>query len=218
MPRSAALFDMDRTLIRKNSASLYTRYRRDLGEAGVRDSLQVAWWIFQYTLGLVDADGVAEQALGIYRGTLESEMVERCRAWFPAYVLEHVSETGRAAVRRHGEAGDLLAIVTGSTRYAAEPLGREVGIEHLVTSEIAVDAQGRFSGEVVPPLCIGKGKLTRTLDFLAAHGVALADTTFYSDSITDLPLLEAVGRPVVVNPDHRLARQARRRGWPVERW
>ncbi|HSC87742.1 MAG TPA: HAD-IB family hydrolase [Polyangiaceae bacterium] len=218
MPRRAALFDMDRTLIHESSAALYTRYRRDLGEATYRDTLQVGWWLLQYTLGWIDAERVAQRALGIYRGTLESEMIERCRIWFPQYVLALVADEGRRAVREHGEAGELLAIVTGSTHYAARPLADELGIPHVVASEIATDEAGRFTGDVVPPLCLGLGKLARTRALLERHGIELADATFYTDSITDLPLLEAVGRPIVVNPDPRLAREARRRGWPVQRW
>jgi len=218
MVRRAALFDMDRTLIRKNTASLYTRYRRDRGEAGLKDSLLVGWWVLQYTMGLVDAAGVAKSALGIYRGTAEQDMTRRCQEWFPDYVLPHLSDAARKRVAEHAEQGDVLAIVTGSTRYAARPLGDALGIDELITSEIAVDSLGNFTGEIVPPLCLGVGKLAKTETFLAERGVGLADTTFYSDSITDLPLLRAVGTPVAVNPDFRLGRWARKAGWPILYW
>lgn len=218
MPRGAALFDMDRTLIRKNTASLYTRYRRDLGEAGVKDSLLVGWWVLQYTLGLVNAESVARKALGVYKGTRESDMVARCQEWFPAYVLPHLSSSAREAVEQHRRAGDILAIVTGSTQYAARPLADTLGIEHVVSSEIDVDDAGSFTGEVRLPLCLGNGKLERTRIFLESHGVTLHNATFYSDSVTDLPLLEAVGRPIAVNPDFRLVRVAKKRGWPALIW
>jgi len=218
MPRRAALFDMDRTLIRKNTASLYTRYRRDLGEAGLKDSFLVGWWVLQYTLGLVNAEGVARKALGAYKGTAELDMVARCREWFPAYVLPHLTRAAREAVEQHKRAGDLLAIVTGSTRYAALPLADALGIDHVVSSEIDVSEDGSFTGEVRLPLCLGSGKLERARLFLSGHEVALEDATFYSDSVTDLPLLEAVGRPIVVNPDFRLVRVAKKRGWPALIW
>src|SRR5687768_7598467 len=109
---SLALFDMDRTLVRRDTASLYVRYRRDIGEATMKDTLQVAWWLLQYTLGVIDADKVAEQALRSYRGKAETWMEETCRDWFRGYVLEHVAGRGRTAVRRHLDAGHAVAIVT----------------------------------------------------------------------------------------------------------
>src|SRR5690606_34397489 len=114
--------------------------------------------------------------------------------------------------------GDLVAIVTGATRYAAEPLAEELGIEHVVCTRLDVSPSGRFTGRVEQPMCYGAGKIALARKVADAHGLRLEEATFYSDSITDLPLLEAVAEPVAVNPDARLARVARARGWPVERW
>ena len=214
----AALFDMDRTLIRRDTASLYTRWQRDIGEASWRDSLKVGWWLLQYTLGVVDADRVAEEALRPFRGKREAWMIESCERWFSDYVLEHVCQAGREAVSRHRGAGELVAIVTGATPYAARPLARELGIDHVVCTELEIDGEGCFTGRVSPPLCYGAGKITRLATIAESLGFSVEDATFYSDSITDLPLLERVKTPVVVNPDARLRRVALRRGWRIERW
>ncbi len=216
--RRAALFDMDRTLIRRDSASLYVRYQRDVGEASLSTSLKVGWWLLQYTLGIVNADRVAEEALRDFRGKREAWMIESCEKWFVDYVLEHVCAAGREAVSRHREAGDLVAIVTGATPYAAKPLARELGIDHVVCTELEVDEGGCFTGRVNKPLCYGNGKIERLAAIAEREGFALEDATFYSDSITDLPLLERVKTPIVVNPDARLRRVARLRGWRIERW
>jgi HAD superfamily hydrolase (TIGR01490 family) len=213
-----ALFDMDRTLVRRDTASLYVRYRRDIGEATIKDTLQVAWWLLQYTLGVIDAEKVAEQALQSYRGKAETWMEETCRGWFRDYVLEHVAGAGRTAVRRHLDAGHAVVIVTGATRYAAEPLAAELGIEHVVCTELEVASDGCFTGKVKKPLCYGAGKIERTRVLCERLGFDLRQATFYSDSITDLPLLEVVDEPVVVNPDPRLRRVAKARGWRVETW
>ena len=217
MDVKVALFDMDRTLVRRDTASLYVRYRRDIGEASWRDALQVGWWLAQYTLGVIDAERVAEQALASYAGKSEAWMVETCRDWFARYVLEHVCEAGRRAVASHRDAGHVTAIVTGATRYAAEPLAAELGIEHVVCTQLEIDG-GNFTGRVVKPMCYGAGKIEPARRHGEKAGFSLDDAVFYSDSITDLPLLERVQRPVVINPDARLKRVAARRGWPVERW
>lgn len=214
----AALFDMDRTLVRKETASLYVRYQRQLGEARRRDLLKVTYWVAQYTLGIIDAPEVAARALASVAGTSEAAMAARCDDWFRRWVEPHVCDLGRRAVERHRERGDLLAIVTGASPYVARPLGRRLGISNIVASELEVDGEGCFTGRFVAPLCIGHGKVERTRRLAAELGFALEEATFYSDSYTDLPLLELVGEPIVVNPDPRLRRIAAKRGWRVESW
>lgn len=214
----AALFDMDRTLVRKQTATLYVRYMREQGDATWRDSARVLWWVAQYTLGVIDAPGVAARALQTLAGTPEMVLASRCEDWFRRVVETYVCDAGRRAVQEHRARGDVVAIVTGETPYAARPLARCLGIEHVIASDLEVGPDGRFTGRFVEPLCFGEGKVTRTRKLAARLGFRIEEATFYSDSYTDLPLLEAVRAPVVVNPDFRLARVARRRGWPIERW
>jgi len=214
----AALFDMDRTLVRKETLSLYVRYQRSIGEATRRDLLRVLYWVTQYTMGMIDAPEVASRALRVLEGTPEAAMAARCDDWFRRYVETHVCDLGRRAVERHRERGDLLAIVTGASPYAARPLARRLGIEHVVASELEVGAQGLFTGRFVEPLCLGDGKIVRAQRLAEAEGFDLAEATFYTDSFTDVPLLEVVAEPVIVNPDPRLGRLAKKRGWRIETW
>ena len=128
-----------------------------------------------------------------------------------------VSPEARQCVKEHQDRGDLVAIVTSATIYGAGPLGRELGIEEVLTTELEVK-DGRFTGDVVEPLCYSQGKIERARKLLDRHGIALEDVSFYSDSVTDLPLLRAVGTPMIVNPDARLLREARKQGWPILSW
>jgi HAD superfamily hydrolase (TIGR01490 family) len=186
--------------------------------ASWRDTARVLWWVAQYTAGVIDAPAVAGRALKWFAGTHEETLAARCEDWFHADVLQHVSDAGRRTVERHRVSGDVVAIVTGASPYSARPLARHLGIEHVVASELEVGPDGRFTGRYLEPLCYGDGKLTRARGLAEKLGFALAEATFYTDSLTDLPLLEAVRTPVAVNPDVRLARLARRRGWRIERW
>jgi HAD superfamily phosphoserine phosphatase-like hydrolase len=195
---------MDRTLLRVDSARLYTQFRRDRGEASLIDALRVALWATQYTLGVIDAPKVARKALEGFRGRAETWLEESCAEWFPKYVLPELQQAGRHAVKKHRDAGDFVAIVTGATRYVAEPVAAELGIDHVICSELELDVAGCFTGRIIEPLCYGSGKIE--------------DASFYSDSITDLPLLEVVKAPIVINPDRRLRRIALKRGWPIEIW
>jgi HAD superfamily hydrolase (TIGR01490 family) len=218
MALRAALFDMDRTLVRRETASLYVRYQRDIGEATWKDATRMLWWVLQYTLGVIDFPAVAARASESMAGMRESDMIVRCKEWFPRYVEEHVCDRGRQAVREHRARGELVAIATGATPYVARPLAALLGIDHVVSSELEVGPDGRFTGLLVEPLSFGKGKVTRAERLARELGFELGEATFYSDSFTDLPLLERVRVPIIVNPDPRLKRIARRRGWRIERW
>lgn len=215
-PRRAAFFDMDRTLVRRDTATLYLRYQRDIGEVGSWESLQGAWWVLLYTFGICNAPRVAEKALRRYQGRVEVQLFESCQVWYEGYVRPHVSDVARQVVERHRADGDLVAIVTGALRFAVQPLARELGVDHVACSEVEVE-DGKLTGRP-RQLCFGVSKVELARRVVQEEGCSLEDATFYTDSITDLPLLERVREPVVVNPDARLRRLAARRGWRSERW
>lgn len=208
---------MDRTLVRVDTATLYIRHQRKKGHATLRDVARVAWWMLTYTLGVIDAERVAAKALESFKGKKETWLRETCEELFTEFVFGHIADAGRKAVARHREAGDFVAIVTGATPYIAAPLARELGIDHVIATRLEVH-DGRFTGKVSPPMSYGKGKIELAARLALEHGFSLGEATFYSDSITDLPLLEAVQTPIVINPDARLRRIAQKRGWPIQRW
>jgi HAD superfamily hydrolase (TIGR01490 family) len=209
---------MDRTLLRIETASLYVRYQWQLGEATWRDMARALLWVGQYTLGVLDVAKAAALALAPLKGVPEIFLSSRCDDWFRLRVEPHITDEGRLAVAKHRAAGDICAIVTGASTYSARPLARLLGIDHLVATELEVDAHGRFTGLPLPPLCYGEGKVERAERLAREIGFRLEEATFYSDSISDLPLLERVAVPVCVNPDPRLRRAASRRRWRIERW
>jgi HAD superfamily hydrolase (TIGR01490 family) len=209
---------MDRTLVRLETVSLYVRYQREIGEATWKDAVKTAYWVTQYTLGILDAPKVAEKVLAPLRGVPEIALAARCDDWFGRYVERHITDAGREAVARHRRAGDVCAIVTGASPYASRPLARRLGIEHVVSTVFELDADRRFTGRAAPPLCLGAGKVARATMLAEAQGFRLEDATFYTDSVSDLPLLELVAEPIAVNPDPRLRRIAERRRWRIERW
>lgn len=215
--RRAAFFDMDKTLVRANTGVLYARWRFRRGESGMRDMARVMWWSAQYAAGVVDAGAVSRYAASTLRGIDEAAFADQCRIWFDEMVLPIVAEGARPVIEQHRRDGDILAILTGSTPYAAGPLGDTLGIPHRIASTLEVRG-GAFTGAVEAPLCFGEGKVARAERFAAEHDIDLATSSFYTDSISDLPMLLRVGNPVVVNPDPRLAVRARRKGWPVLRW
>ncbi len=122
-----------------------------------------------------------------------------------------------AALSSHRESGHLVAILTSSTPYVTEPLARHLGIEHVICTRLGI-RDGKFDGTFLRPGCFGAGKVHWAEEFARGHDVDLERSFFYTDSYTDLPMLERVGARQVVNPDTRLRRLALQRGWPIEYW
>ena len=210
----AALFDLDGTLIARNSAGLYMRHLRRTGQARRRDVARTFYYLARYKLGLLDLNAALAASMEFVRGRDEAVLAADCVDWYRREIRPWLVPAMLATASAHRRAGHVTAILTSATRYLAEPLAADVGIEHVLVSHLAV-RDGRFTGEVVRPVCYGHGKIVWAERFASAQGIDLRHSYFYTDSITDLPVLERVGRPRVVNPDPRLRRVALARGWPV---
>lgn len=218
MSRVAALFDLDKTLLDTSSGQLYVRYMRRTGQIGNRAVLQVAWWSLISRLGMLDVQKLVPRLLAGVAGDDESEMLRTSDLWFVSDVVPHITQRGRQRVVEHQDHGHVVAIVSGSTQYAVGPAAAYLGIPGQYVCTHLESRNGRFTGQVVPPVCYGAGKIVWAERFAAEHGADLSASYFYTDSITDLPLLERVAHPIAVNPDPRLRRLAQKRGWPIEQF
>ena len=212
----AAIFDMDKTLLRVDTAMSWTQFLYRRGELGKRTLAKAIYWSTLYKLALLDMEAVFTRLVEDLRGDSEQEMIDKCAVWYRAHVEPEIAPAARVAIEHHRQAGDVIVLATGSTQYAARPVAAGVGIPHVLSSELEV-ADGTFTGKPAA-LCFGHHKVTLAEAWAAKHGIDLAQSTFYSDSYNDLPMLERVGTAVAVNPDARLRRHAKRRGWRVESW
>jgi HAD superfamily hydrolase (TIGR01490 family) len=215
--KPAAFFDMDRTLIRVNSGDLWIRWLRERGEISRYEMLRALAWIFQYKLALLDMEAVATKVIASMRGQSEGELVGKAREFFDTLIATEVAPKALAAIERHRGEGHVVAILSSSTPYVVEPLAARLGIEHAICTRINV-ADGLFDGTHKKPACYGAGKVHWAEAFAREHEVDLGQSFFYTDSYSDLPMLERVGMARVVNPDTRLKRHAKRVGWTVDEW
>ncbi len=212
----AAFFDMDNTLLTVDTALSWTRFLYRRGELPAAMVAKAMYWATLYKLALLDMDSVFTNLCTDLAGDSEAEMIAKCDIWYREHVAPFVAPAARVAVERHRQQGHIVVLATGSTAYAARPVARDVGIEHVLSSELEVEA-GAFTGKP-RALCFGHHKVTLAERWATAHGVDLARSYFYSDSYNDLPMLERVGTAIAINPDTRLARHAKQRGWPTARW
>ncbi len=213
----AAFFDMDRTLLRCNTGTRWIQYAVRRGDLSAWKALRAATWLARYKLAILDMEAVTAIAAADMKGGSEHEVAEVTRKWLEREILDEVAPLAREAVARHREQGHVLAILSSSTRYVTEPLAAHLGIEHVLCTRLIVE-DGRFSGTHVKPTCYGDGKVHWAERFAAEHDIDLDASWFYTDSYSDLPMLERVGERRVVNPDTRLRRHARRQGWDIQSW
>ncbi|HWP66967.1 MAG TPA: HAD family hydrolase [Candidatus Limnocylindria bacterium] len=211
-------FDLDRTLISRNSATLWIRF--ELAERRItwRQALRAGTWVLRYSLGAVDLDDPIRRTVAALAGQAEADVAARTARFYAEAVRPLYRPGARAAIDRHRRAGDTLVLLTSSSNYLAEAVCAELGLDDCVCNRFEIDATGRYTGRADEPLCFGPGKVVLAERYVASRGERLAASTFYSDSHSDLPMLQAVGFPVVVDPDPRLRRHARRNGWPIEDW
>jgi phosphoserine phosphatase len=150
-------------------------------------------------------------------GQPEAELARRTGIFWEEECVSTVRPGAQRAVQRHRELGHAGMLSTSSSPWISRLAVAELGLDGYLCTEIEV-VDGLLTGRIAGTPNFGQGKLTRLQAYAGRRGVSLADVWFYTDSAADLPLMLAVGHPVCVAPDPRLAREARRRGWPVEDW
>ena len=218
MGGSVAFFDLDRTLIDVNSGLLWARHERRQGSISRIQMTRALLWTALYHASFIDMEVAMGRALVHYRGVAAEDLDRRTRAWFDQEVARRIRPRAQAAMEEHRRRGDLLVILTNSSCYEAQAATERWGFDDYLANRFPTDQHGRLTGAFERPLCYGAGKVARAEAWAGARGISLARCTFYSDSYSDLPMLERVGSPRVVSPDPRLRITAMRRGWPVLPW
>ncbi len=217
MARVGAFFDLDRTLVACNTGRLFLKDLRRRGEISLGRALRAVSWIAKYHLAIVDLPAVANAVGEFLRGRSEEEFAEQCQRWVEDEVLPILLPAGLRKIEQHRGEGHLTALLSTTPCYVARPIARAIGLDAIGSTEFEVE-RGVFTGLIAGPPCFGSGKVSWAERLGGQHGLDLGRSFFYTDSYTDLPMLERVGHAVVVNPDPRLRRTARVRGWPVEDW
>jgi HAD superfamily hydrolase (TIGR01490 family) len=214
--RTAAFFDLDKTIIAKSSTLAFSKPFFAQGLLNRRAVLKSSYAQFIYLLSGADHDQMDR---------MRAHMTNMCTGWDVEQVKSIVNETLHDIVTPlvFAEAADLIAahklcgrdvvVVSASGEEIVAPIARALGATHAMATRMVVE-DGRYTGEIAF-YCYGEGKVQAIRELAAREGYPLEHCYAYSDSITDLPMLESVGHPSVVNPDRGLRREAVERGWPV---
>jgi HAD superfamily hydrolase (TIGR01490 family) len=213
---SAAFFDLDRTLISGSSAFVLgiAAWRGKLlpTHQFVRDAVSA----LQFALAGADDEtshGVRDRILGAVSGVRVDDLVALNADIVPK-LMERVRPESMRLIEQHREAGRATYIVSASPIELVEPLAKALGMTAGIGTRSRI-TDGIYTGDLDGPFCYGPGKVEAIEQLAAEQHLDLERCWAYSDSASDLPMLQAVGHPVAVNPDAKLERVARDRGWPV---
>lgn len=215
--RSAAFFDLDGTLLTTNSANLWVRRERRLGRLRTRQFARAALMLAGYRLGILDMEAALRAALSTLRDVEEADIRQQTREWWRDEVRPFFAPGARKVLAEHRARGEALVLLTSSSPYASEMARADFGLDAVLCQHYEV-RDGRFTGEPLRPICYGSGKVEVAETWARESGIDLAASSFYTDSSTDLPMLERVGHPFAVHPDPRLRLAARSRGWTILDW
>jgi HAD superfamily hydrolase (TIGR01490 family) len=206
-------FDVDHTIIRASSGARFiaTAIRQGIFSRALLFILP--WYSFTYRLGVLRI-GNYQNEFPLFRGLSRDALRRIAEDNFHGSLRKDIYPQAAALIAKLSASGRRIYLATSSLDLIVEPLARHLGVDGVIATSLEFHGDvctGRYAGE---PLFHG-GKMIRVRRFISESKVDAADCSFYSDSVYDLPLLSAVGRPVAVNPDFRLRRIARKRGWEI---
>ena len=216
MTRSAAFFDLDKTILAKSSSLAFARPFYKGGLIGRADVLKSAYAQFTYLSSGADHDQM--EAMRHY-------MSELVKGWDVEQVRRIVSETldeivdpavyeeAVDLIEEHKEEGRDVIIISSSGTEVVEPIGERLGVDRAIGTQVEI-VDGKYTGEILF-YAYGEGKAEAMRGLADERGYDLAESFAYSDSFTDVPMLEVVGHPVAVNPDGDLRKYATERDWLI---
>ena len=213
-----ALFDLDHTILPIDSDQSWGRFTTALGWTdAVEFNRKNDAFYAHYQAGTLDIHDYVRFATEAFCKRPRDE-AEAAHARFMREVIQPViREEALALLNKHRAAGEQLVIITATNEFVTRPIAQAFGVDELIAVELVRDAQGWYSGEILGVPSLREGKVERLQQWLHQRGLDWnkVETTFYSDSSNDIPLLQRVNHPVATNPDAKLKAFALEKGWPI---
>jgi len=213
--RIAAFFDFDQTLLDVESSRLGFKYlwEQRLISLGFLAKVLVA--DFFYKRHWITDERIAAIMLKFYRMKRLEEFQEGATAFYQEQLKPHLAPNLLARVQQHKQEGHVLVLISGSIRYLLEPVVADLGFHYLLCTDLAIGPDGLLTGKAKGPLCLDSTKRVLAEKLAREQNIELASSFAYGNHQADLPLLESVGNPHVVEPTEPLKKVANRRHWPV---
>lgn len=217
--RHLALFDLDGTLLPLDTNQAFGQFlaRRGWVDAQAWQARNAAF-LEDHHLGRLDLHRFIDFSTAPWRDRPEQEQLAVRAAFVAEVIAPAIPDAARRLVAQHQQAGDLVALVTGTNEFLAAPIAAAFGIAHVLAVQLERADAGRITGRILGIPSFHAGKVDRVHAWLAAQDLrldAFASVSFYGDSVNDLPLLDVVSRPVAVSPSDALRQVAQAKGWAI---
>lgn len=215
--KTAAFFDLDKTVIAKSSTLAFGRPFYRAGFVGKRTLMKFGFAQIFYVLFGADHDQLER---------VRDQMVNLTAGWHRAEIEQLVEETleevadpivyaeALTLIDEHKREGREVYLVSASPIEIVRPIGRHIGVTNIIATKVRTDAAGFFLPEL-EVYAMGPGKADIIRDLAEREGFDLSESFAYSDSFTDLPMMEVVGHPIAVNPEKELRKHAEEKEWPI---
>ncbi len=215
MTDKIAFFDVDHTITQGATGTWFAIEAVRQGVLRRRNILSLPFYIFLYRYGPVKSFGPnrVPTSVPLLEGVPFDELKQIAETAFGWYAEKRIYPGARQWVQNMRDEGYTIVFATSSFDFIVEPLARELKADHVISTRFEI-INGITTG-VIEHLTFGPEKRNECRRMAQEHNIPLENCAFFSDSIHDLPLLEEVGRPIAVNPDYKLKRQAKKRGWEV---
>jgi len=215
--RTAAVFDVDDSLLDGNSGTIFTWYL--YSEKVMRPEMRsrIPRLIYEYARDRLTEQDMVEEGSRCQQGLFADVVTAHAHLCFERHLRKRITSGGIRQIRRHLLSGHFVVIASGSSQYIIDELGRHLRV-HVALGTQARIVDGRITGEILPPVVFRDGKRSAVERVLERYDLDPGRSYLYSDSAADQPLFEAIGNPVVVNPKPAFRSVAERRGWEIVTW
>ena len=209
------IFDLDNTILNGDSDYAMINYLVHTQALDESAGKQNQMFIEDYQRGELDFDAYTTFALSAYIGMTRTEINEYMRPFVTKVIEPMINTLALKIIHDHGDSGDTILLASATNELIVQPIAKRLDIQNVIGTQVKF-INDKCTGEYIPPSALGEGKLQLVQQWMQKNNFDdFSGVTFYSDSINDLPLLEAVDFPKAVNPDAMLEKICLERGWEI---
>ncbi|MBV6494735.1 MAG: putative phosphatase [Turneriella sp.] len=212
-----AFFDLDETLLSKNSGRIFWDYCNKNGFYTPTENALLGISLLKYLLRFDDTEDFVRGWAKIFAGWSEDKMLAISKKFFNEAIYPIMRPAAIDEVEKHKKSGGKVVILSASTPYICNPVGEALGIDGVICTHLEVK-DGKFTGNFASPYIFGEQKHLSALKYADEHGIDLKHAYYYGDAFTDRFVMEAVGNPVCVTPDRKLRAHAKTNDWRIVEW
>ena len=218
--KTVAFFDVDGTLLKSTIVHCYVWMRSSQMPFFLKHLWIIGFLpkiVYYLILDSISRTRFNEVFYRNYRGLEVAEMKALSTEIFEAYIRPKIFSEAVSQIQEHKEQGTAVVLVTGSLDFVVQPIAEYLAVDAVLAPQLR-EQHGQFTGELTTAPLIGEAKAKAMRNYADQHEISLEESYAYGDSQSDLPMLECVGNPVVVNPSKALRQKALKSGWEMHEW